>query len=126
MIVLSFWREVQTEREAQLEQKVKLAQTALTKARTNRKLKCLHCGLDNKVKKLIVYTKMFWNHNTGSPSGGYYVPSHDYYIQCPKCEKESRYFEHMQKGDNWEWKKVHSYLPWFKKRRTRYPEGEMR
>jgi len=120
------FKEVWTEKERSLELKAKKASKAITKARYNRKIKCIHCGLDNKVKKLTVNIMMYWDHNTGDPNGGFYRESNDYFVKCPKCEVESRYFEHMQQGDNWEWKKVHSYKPWFAIRDERYPNDEER
>jgi hypothetical protein len=67
----------------------KLAFNELTEAHMERFLQCGQCQSKSKVINCVGVDYHYWDDNTGSPCGGYYL--HGYYAwECPKCKNERR------------------------------------
>lgn len=65
------------------------SQDELTEAHKNRFLLCVYCNKKSKVNRCSGIDYHYWDENTGSPCGGYYV--HGYYAwKCPNCGNYKR------------------------------------
>lgn len=70
-----------------LQEEIKKLNVKLEKAKGKQKLECLHCHKKTEIGKLTVMTEQYY-----SAFDGEWMTSGDYYVKCPHCNKESRYY----------------------------------
>lgn len=75
------------------------AEAAIVRKIRGSKITCMKCGVMSAVRLWALQLQIYWNHNTGSPSGGFWDhggPDTDSVI-CPKCDHVNYIYTHTER-----------------------------
>ena len=67
---------------------------SISQEKKKQKVQCLHCEAKNPIGKLTLITSYYYVQPHGCTEGDYWTVGKDpeYYIDCLKCSKRSRYY----------------------------------
>lgn len=86
----------------------------LHEAKARTKVPCYYCGRKTVVAALTYIQTYWYDHNTGSPNGGYFRPG-EVQFECPKCGRMNRPI-----NNTFDFKSLKRY---FKEAKDVYPNG---